>query len=222
MNDQSKISDLLTWRGTSNAISSPELASGPMHSDLLEWQIPNPSGPVPAPANHSVLLPLRGNENNSKMKDIYGPSGQSLLLQNALNESLESRFPADLDLNGSISSRTTWKTKTTPLRRQFCQLALSPITSGTDNFSLPTPCARDGRDISTSNAFLSQRKRHSPSLATRILESGAPWQVITSIYCLAMTLPLEWNAARPRVTATQLLRKSRQNSSKLHSLLNLD
>jgi hypothetical protein len=60
------------------------------------------------------------------------------------------------------------------------QLVQALTTSATGFISLPTPCARDGKDISRSNAFLSQRKRHSPSLATRLLDSGHSWRVITA------------------------------------------
>lgn len=59
--------------------------------------------------------------------------------------------------------------------------------------SLPTPNARDFRDVSRSRAFLSQRRRHSPSLATTLLEAGADWKQLLHGYEAAMGYPREWS-----------------------------
>lgn len=59
--------------------------------------------------------------------------------------------------------------------------------------SLPTPNARDFRDVSRSRAFLSQRRRHSPSLATTLLEAGADWKQLLHGYEAAMGYPPEWS-----------------------------
>jgi hypothetical protein len=59
---------------------------------------------------------------------------------------------------------------------------------------LPTPAARDYRDLSAGKAFLSQRKRHSPSMATRLLERGVSWTAISTAYEVAMGLPSQWSA----------------------------
>ena len=59
--------------------------------------------------------------------------------------------------------------------------------------SLPTPNARDFRDVSRSRAFLSQRRHHSPSLATTLLEAGADWTQLLHGYEAAMGYPPEWS-----------------------------
>ena len=74
---------------------------------------------------------------------------------------------------------------------------------------LPTPVARDGKDISRGRVYLSQRERHSPSLAIRLLSQGAPWEAITPVYALVMGYPLAWNAAQPTATAMPSSRKLR-------------
>jgi hypothetical protein len=58
--------------------------------------------------------------------------------------------------------------------------------------SLATPNARDYRDVTRSNAFLSQRKRHSPSMATMLLEAGATWKQLLPAYNRAMGFPSRW------------------------------
>lgn len=68
------------------------------------------------------------------------------------------------------------------------------LTSATVSGLLPTPAARDYRDVSKGKAFLSQRKRHSPSLATVLLESGIHWSRLSEAYENAMGFPLQWSA----------------------------
>ena len=76
------------------------------------------------------------------------------------------------------------------------QLAsLVPRTNESGYSLLPTPNARDFRDVSRSRAFLSQRRRHSPSLATTLLEAGADWTQLPHIYSAAMGFPREWSGA---------------------------
>lgn len=64
-----------------------------------------------------------------------------------------------------------------------------------DYLSLPTPNARDGKDLSKTDAYLAARARHSPSLATTLLTQGVPWFRISMHYELAMGFPLGWSAA---------------------------
>lgn len=132
-------------------------------------------------------------------------------LTRLLASRLQTRFPT----GGSTDYAMTWKIRATPSGRRYYQLVVSAQSMlGKDSTGWPTPAARDGRDISRSKAFLSQRKRHSPSMATHLLEQGAPWQVITAIYCLAMGFPSSWNVTRLGVTAMQSFRKSPQSSSR--------
>jgi len=68
----------------------------------------------------------------------------------------------------------------------------APTTKGIGYGSLPTPAKRDGKDVSSGRAFLSQRKRHSPSLATKCLEAGATFRQLYNAYRIAMGYPSGW------------------------------
>jgi hypothetical protein len=160
--------------------------------------LPSPYGRARAPA-----LPPAS-------RQFSFPSSESAALQ----RSLESRLEARLSGDGGTNSPWRLKGKATPARRRFCELTPSvPRTKGSGSIGWPTPAARDGKDISRSNAFLSQRLRHSPSMATRLLTQGAPWTVITAIYCLAMGFQSSWNVTPSTATAMRSSRKSRKSSS---------
>lgn len=60
---------------------------------------------------------------------------------------------------------------------------------------LPTPNARDGKDLSRTTAFLAARSRHSPSLSTEALLAGVAWQNVASLYEIAMGFPVLWTDA---------------------------
>ena len=203
-----------TWTDSSSAISSQELAGGALPPALLDGQTTENYGPAPRLASLTVLRALLTEAQSAKQTNatcrlnLSDSSGQS-----GLASSMASRLRARLHGAGSTIFSPIWKTKATPRRRSYCQLLLSARTMKEKGFTgWPTPAARDGRDISRSNAFLSQRERHSPSMATCLLTQGAHWTVITAIYCLAMGYPSQWNDARPRVTETQLSRNSRPKS----------
>jgi hypothetical protein len=207
--------DLTTSEDSSNAISSQESEDGHSLCDSLEFQTTRESGQEAPPASHIQSLQSLMEERKAKsihgiLRQYFWASSKSGILQ----QSLESRLQALFDGDGGMNSRWGLKGKTTPVRRRYCELTHSARpTSANGSIGVPTPAARDGKDISRSNAFLSQRKRHSPSLATRLLEQGAPWQAITPIYCLAMGYPLQWNACAPKATATPSSRKSPLPSS---------
>jgi hypothetical protein len=78
---------------------------------------------------------------------------------------------------------------------------------------LPTPAARDFRDISKGQAFLSQRSRHSPSLATKLLERGVDWTMLSTAYEAVMGLSLQHTAVASKPLATPSSRKSRKQSA---------
>ncbi len=208
------MSDLMICEATRSAISSPESASG--HSPYA-WPVGTTLdlfGRDLAPASRSALQPSRTSELASTTPAISSRPGSISSASADLSFALVSRLEAAMASHGSTAFSITWNRRATPAQRQLpVQLARARITSETDFTSLPTPCARDGKDISRSNAFLSQRKRHSPSLATRLLDSGHSWQVITAAYCLAMSLPLQWNDAAPAATATRSTRAKPQSSS---------
>lgn len=126
-----------TLMDTPNAISSPELADGPMHSPLpISLQI-DMFGLDHAHANHSVQPA------NKKVKAIIVTSGQNGSASSAsaaLQSSLVNRLQARLPMDGWMRSRMIWKDKVTPSGRPYCQLAVSARrTVGTDYGLWPTP-----------------------------------------------------------------------------------
>ena len=198
-----------------NAISLQELADGPSPSVSPDGPTIDLFGQPVSPANRTVLARSHmAAQKVRKTTGTYSPFSPRSLPSASLQSSLESRLRAQLNGGGSTKHSGRWKTLVTPAGRPLCQLLLSARDMSENGFvGWPTPAARDGRDISRSNAFLSQRQRHSPSMATRLLEQGAPWRVITAIYCLAMGYPSQWNVAGPTATEMQSSRKSRRNLS---------
>jgi hypothetical protein len=85
----------------------------------------------------------------------------------------------------------------------FQRVPLARITKETGYGSLPTPAKRDGRDVSSGKAFLSQRRRHSPSLATTLLEGGANFRQLYNAYRIAMGFPSGWSDGLFHRTETQ-------------------
>ncbi len=78
------------------------------------------------------------------------------------------------------------------------------LTKGNGSLSMPTPAARDGKDLSRTTAYLSQRLRHSPSMATTLLMNGKKWWEVSLFYAAAMGFPSQWNAAVYPNTETRL------------------
>ncbi len=199
------MSDQMTFEDLHSATGSPELADGRTLYDSPGGLTTANAGPEVARVNPSQLpmLPMGGRKGKQTKGTycltFYGSSA-SIILQ----ASLESKSRMQFSLDGSMNCSMGLKYLITPAGRVLMKrTVLQPITSAVGSIGWPTPCARDGKDISRSNAFLSQRKRHAPSMATRLLERGAPWEVITEIYCLAMGYPSSWNDARPEVTETR-------------------
>jgi hypothetical protein len=216
MSGQLSMFELPSWPDTTSVISSLESVVGPSLSGSQDGQIIVPSGQPACPVSPSRLRrstrkPLqKGKQTNGICCQTSCGSPRSAALQ----LSLANRLATQLSGAGSTKHSGAWKHLVTPAGRSLHQLLLSARDmSGSGFTGWPTPAARDGRDISRSNAFLSQRRRHSPSMATRLLERGAPWTVITAIYCLAMGFPSSWNVTRPKATATRLSRNSLRASS---------
>ena len=73
--------------------------------------------------------------------------------------------------------------------------SLERPTSVKESGLLPTPNARDGKDLSRTTAYLAARQRHTPSLATVALNAAFPWYQVRFLYELAMGFPLRWTDA---------------------------
>lgn len=86
----------------------------------------------------------------------------------------------------------------------YLQDTLARPTSETVSGLLPTPAARDFRDLNRVRANSSQLARKSPSLATRLLAFGMPWQAISPAYAVAMGFPSNWLVPLSACAATPL------------------
>jgi hypothetical protein len=86
------------------------------------------------------------------MSDISGLSGSILSESANLQSYLESKLLPLSDRDGLIPFKKTWKQKTTPAQRRYCQLQVSALSiKGIGSGSLPvkswtTPSARDYKD----------------------------------------------------------------------------
>lgn len=124
-------------------------------------------------------------------------TSQSCLIEGS--ETLSGRWPR----SGTILSGIAYQ-------RHTLGRPSSAIVSG----CLPSPNARDGKDVSSTSAHLSARLRHQPSAATRLLTQGVPWRVISQVYELIMGFPSRWSETESMVSATPSSRKSRKSSAK--------
>lgn len=144
------------------------------------------------------------------------PAKTQALQTSTAKERLESEpdyTPRRLDWLARLAPDSSWRTSqacliegletfsdpwpTSGLMRNgnvFQRETLELTTFETGCGSWPTPAARDGKDLSRTTAFLSARKRHSPSIATRLLENGVPWSRVSQFYEASMGFPLEWSA----------------------------
>jgi len=107
---------------SSNAISSPASAAGVTPSDSQDGPMTDPSGPAPVPASPS---PRRGSRQARQAPVISGPHGSGSSASAALQLSLVNRLRQRLDTAGSTLFVLTWKQKTTPSGRLYCQLVAS-------------------------------------------------------------------------------------------------
>ena len=98
----------------------------------------------------------------------------------------------------------------------FRRETLELITFETGFGSWPTPAARDGKDLSRTTAFLSARKRHSPSIATRLLQTGVHWSRVSTFYEASMGFPLGWSVAVYTQSGTLSPRTSQKQSEPRH------
>ena len=130
-----------------NITSSPDLAAGRLRPDSPDCRTPTPSGPVPAPASHS-LSPADEKENPTP-----GTCGQNstasyvkpLSPTARFQLSLENRLRQRLAAFGSMEYELTWKHWSMPSGPLICALRASGRrTSGNGCGGRPTPCQQDG------------------------------------------------------------------------------
>lgn len=214
--EASPMSHQMTLLGSLSATSLLASADGVEPSASPSGQIAARSGlEAPLVSPTASLRSLMAERKAKAIAAICGRTSAPSSASVALQRSMESKLATRLAGVGGTKPQWILKPKVTPAQRLYCELTpLERRTKGGGSTGVPTPAARDGKDISRSTAFLSARLRHSPSLATRLLTQGAPWTAITAIYCLVMGYPLVWNATRPMATATPSSRRSRKPGSK--------
>lgn len=108
-----------------------------------------------------------------------------------LTKMLLAQFPTGF-LTGK---QATWRVLATPMKRLYCQLMVSGQTiKETEYLSLPTPNARDYKDITPNGkTYASTRGRHSPSVVTEMYLKGVTSSKdIANIYEAVMGYPEDW------------------------------
>lgn len=120
-----------------NVTSSQESVDGVMHYSLQDGHQIDLFGQDHLRANHSVQ---QGKEKERKTSDTFGLASSSSSESVNLQQFLENRLHQQLDTNGSMIYKLTWRQKVTPQQWQYCQLAASALrTNEKDYSSYPTP-----------------------------------------------------------------------------------
>jgi hypothetical protein len=161
---QSNLFHQATCEGSASAISSLVSEVGPRRFDSRGGQTTAKSGPEAVPASRG-LTPTSGKvaDKATPIRGIFGLPGFASSKSAGLQSCLESRLRQRLGAVGSTKCSATWSVLITPAGRRVPQRAVSElIMVGAGYGSWPTPAARDGKDISRSNAFLSQRQSSQP------------------------------------------------------------
>jgi len=160
MNDQLQTSQVEISPVILNAISSRASEDGVSRLNLLDGPQTNPCGPEAVRANHSQM------PEQAKALLILDISGQSStdslpVRPSDLQQFLESRLRAQLDVDGSPEYALTWKHWDIASGPPICALRASGHhTLGKDFIGWATPAARDHR---TSNSAESQERRNEGS-----------------------------------------------------------
>lgn len=125
--------------------SSPASAAGNTLSTSPAGRRTVRSGPAPALVSPSVAL---GNERARTTPGISGLLFAALSPSASLQQSLESRLRAALDVNGSPEYVLTWKEWDMPSGPPICALrARARRTSDKGCSGWPSPAARDGKGV---------------------------------------------------------------------------
>ena len=144
------MSEQRTLLDTPSGISSPELEDGRGHCDSPDGRTTGPSGPE---APHASPSPQPDGAVDTTTPGTSPRHGSILSASAALQSSLENRLQARLTARtpGSMIYRTTWKRKTTPRGRSYCQLVasaprISASDSGLSRSGWVTASSRDWKD----------------------------------------------------------------------------
>lgn len=181
MDGQLSMFTLLTSEGSTSATSSPALGSGPMHSDLLDGAMIDPSGPDRAHASRSrPQARAKGSKTSATSGLSFIGSSQSAALQSCL----ESRLRARTACSGSTLYALTWKHRATPLGRQICALRasaprISVSVSGLLESGWATPTVHDTKGTDY-NRYTENGKGENRSGALQDQAQLAGWVTTTT------------------------------------------
>ncbi|VAC75337.1 Uncharacterised protein [Enterobacter hormaechei] len=135
-----------TLKGLNNATFLPESEGGLMPCVSQVFPITSHAGRVAHHVNHSAQ---QVSSSANLMSDILPLHSCVSSLSAALQSSLESKLQQRLQSIGSMIYSMSWREKSTPAGRQYCQRLASALrTKETDCFLVPhywnTPAASDG------------------------------------------------------------------------------
>ncbi len=178
-NEALKKSKQTTSKDLPSTISSLVSADGHTPCALLGGPMTDLFGQVLAPAK--AIAPL-ANKKAAKTKGISGRHGAISLNSTTLQQSLASKLQERLPLDGLMKCSLIWKLKHTPVRRRYCQLAVSvrPINA-TDCGLWGTPRAQErprgqeyakGREMTPSEAAKAMQSGLWPTAQARDFRTG--------------------------------------------------
>jgi len=171
--------------GSVSATSSQESADGRLLYDLPDGPMPNQSGLAPVLANPS---PAQANGRANRMNDISGLSSIVLSARADLQQSLENRLRARMDVNGSLEYELTWRHWDMASGPPICALrAQARRTSGNGFGGWPSPVSND--DNKSVEAHLRMKTRMGERDGT-----GAHRTAITSLQVMAKSVLAGWRS----------------------------
>lgn len=221
---QSSMFDLLTWRDTSSAISSPESADGRAPSTSPDGQPAGKFGLAPVLASLSARSTSAAAERMTT--NTSGQNSCALSRSADLQSFLESRLQEGLDLNGSPEFALIWKQQAMPWGAPIFRLAASQRhrnASETGLLPWATPKASDGDKASALSKARQAQGRHSDNLPAQVREfcgqtlkqrggtTASAGALSPEHSCLVMGYQIAW--LRCAALEMQLSQPSRRTSS---------
>lgn len=143
MKEASRKLQQMTFEGSDSATSSPASEAGPTRSNSQGGRKKERSGP-----DHVRVSRFRALDSEKAMptNDTCGPLFISSSPSAVLQQCLESKLRARMDVNGSPEYVLTWKELDMPSGVPICQLRASTRrTSDSDSGGWPTAQAHDGK-----------------------------------------------------------------------------
>ncbi len=162
----------MTLKDTPSVISSQESEDGLSHLEWLLGMTTEPFGQEVALANLSAV---QENVKEKKTSVTSGPPGLTLSASANLQLSLENKLQQLLPTAGGMMWPMTWKAKTTPVGRRYCQLAVSATrTKEIDSGLWATPDCSDRRSANSKQQGLSNQVKASLWATPNCMDAMTP------------------------------------------------